>query len=165
MGQARTLSISLTGLEGTLVEVEADVSQGLPSFSLVGLPDSSTLQAKDRVRAAAARSGLRLAQRRITVNMTPAWRPKHGSGFDLAIALAVLDAQGDLPTHVPSDTVLLGELGLDGRLRPVPGVLPALLAEIALATGKKAYDKRHALRERQDKREADRAMSAANRRR
>ena len=128
MGQARTLSISLTGLEGTLVEVEADVSQGLPAFSLVGLPDSSTLQAKDRVRAAAARSGLRLAQRRITVNMTPAWRPKHGSGFDLAIALAVLDAQGDLPTHVPSDTVLLGELGLDGRLRPVPGVLPALLA-------------------------------------
>src|SRR5690606_12028334 len=94
----------------------------------VGLPDSSTLQAKDRVRAAAARSGLRLAQRRITVNMTPAWRPKHGSGFDLAIALAVLDAQGDLLTHVPSDTVLLGELGLDGRLRPVPGVLPALLA-------------------------------------
>lgn len=128
MGQARTLSISLTGLEGTLVEVEADVSPGLPAFSLVGLPDSSTLQAKDRVRAAAARSGLRLAQRRITVNMTPAWRPKHGSGFDLAIALAVLDAQGDLLTHVPSDTVLLGELGLDGRLRPVPGVLPALLA-------------------------------------
>src|SRR5690606_14087601 len=78
--------------------------------------------------AAAARSGLRLAQRRITVNMTPAWRPKHGSGFDLAIALAVLDAQGDLLTHVPSDTVHLGELGLDGRLRPVPGVLPALLA-------------------------------------
>lgn len=128
MGQARTLSISLTGLEGTLVEVEADVSPGLPAFSLVGLPDSSTLQAKDRVRAAAARSGLRLAQRRITVNMTPAWQPKHGSGFDLAIALAILDAQGDLLTHVPSDTVLLGELGLDGRLRPVPGVLPALLA-------------------------------------
>lgn len=128
MGQARTLSISLTGLEGTLVEVEADVSPGLPAFSLVGLPDSSTLQAKDRVRAAAARSGLRLAQRRITVNMTPAWQPKHGSGFDLAIALAVLDAQGELLTHVPSDTVLLGELGLDGRLRPVPGVLPALLA-------------------------------------
>ena len=80
MGQARTLSISLTGLEGTLVEVEADVSPGLPAFSLVGLPDSSTLQAKDRVRAAAARSGLRLAQRRITVNMTPAWRPKHEIG-------------------------------------------------------------------------------------
>lgn len=128
MGQARTLSISLSGLEGTLVEVEADVSQGLPAFSLVGLPDSSTLQARERVRAASARSGIRLAQRRITVNMTPAWRPKHGSGFDLAIAMAVIDAQGDLLIHVPGDLVLLGELGLDGRLRPIPGVLPALLA-------------------------------------
>lgn len=128
MGHARTLSISLTGLEGTLVEVEADVSMGLPAFSLVGLPDSSTLQARERVRAAAARSGVRLAPRRITVNMTPAWRPKRGSGFDLAIAMAVVDAQGDLLIHVPADTVLLGELGLDGRLRPIPGVLPALLA-------------------------------------
>jgi magnesium chelatase family protein len=75
MGQARTVSISLTGLEGTLVEVEADVSPGLPAFSLVGLPDSSTLQARERVRAASARSGVHLAQRRITVNMTPVrWR-------------------------------------------------------------------------------------------
>lgn len=128
MGHARTLSVSLTGLDGTLVEVEADVSPGLPAFSLVGLPDSSTLQARERVRAAAARSGARLAQRRITVNMTPAWQPKRGSGFDLAIAMAVVDAQGDLLVHVPGDTVLLGELGLDGRVRPVPGVLPALLA-------------------------------------
>ena len=128
MGQARTLSISLAGLEGTLVEVEADVSPGLPAFSLVGLPDSSTLQARERVRAAAARSGAGLAPRRITVNLTPAWRRKHGSGFDLAIAMAVLDAQGELLVHVPSDLVLLGELGLDGRVRPIPGVLPALLA-------------------------------------
>lgn len=128
MGQARTLSVSLLGLEGTLVEVEADVSQGLPSFALVGLPDSSTLQSRERVRAAAGRSGAHLAQRRITVNLTPAWQPKHGSGFDLAIAMAVLDAQGTLLQHVPGDLVLLGELGLDGRLRPVPGVLPALLA-------------------------------------
>ncbi|ATG52587.1 Mg chelatase-like protein [Brachybacterium vulturis] len=128
MGHARTLSVSLLGLDGTLVEVEADVSPGLPAFSVVGLPDSSTLQARDRVRAASARSGIRLAARRITVNMTPAWRPKHGSGFDLAIAMAVLDAQGDLLAHVPADLVLLGELGLDGRVRPIPGILPALLA-------------------------------------
>src|SRR5699024_405273 len=128
MGHARTLSVSLSGLDGTLVEVEADVSPGLPAFSVVGLPDRSTLQARDRVRAASARSGIHLAARRITVNMSPAWRPKHGSGFDLAIAMAVLDAQGDLLTHVPPDLVLLGELGLDGRVRPIPGVLPALLA-------------------------------------
>lgn len=128
MGHARTWSISLSGLDGTLVEVEADVSPGLPAFSLVGLPDSSTLQARERVRAASARSGVHLAQRRITVNLGPAWRRKHGSGFDLAIAMAIVDAQGDLKTSVPADTVLLGELGLDGRVRPVPGVLPALLA-------------------------------------
>ncbi|APX34418.1 Mg chelatase-like protein [Brachybacterium sp. P6-10-X1] len=128
MGHARTLSVSLSGLDGTLVEVEADVSPGLPAFTLVGLPDSSTLQARERVRAATAHSGVPLAARRITVNMTPAWRPKRGSGFDLAIAMAVVDAQGDLLVHVPGDTVLLGELGLDGRVRPIPGVLPALLA-------------------------------------
>ncbi|MDN5900248.1 MAG: YifB family Mg chelatase-like AAA ATPase [Brachybacterium sp.] len=128
MGHARSLSVSLTGLDGTLVEVEADVSPGLPAFSVVGLPDSSTLQARDRVRAASAHSGIHLAARRITVNMTPAWRPKHGSGFDLAIAMAVLDAQGSLRAHVPADLVLLGELGLDGRVRPIPGILPALLA-------------------------------------
>lgn len=127
MGHARTLSVSLTGLEGTIIEVEADVSAGLPAFSVVGLPDSSTLQARERVRAAAAHSGVRLAARRITVNLIPAWRPKHGSGFDLAIAVAVAAAQGDLPGD-PRDTVLLGELGLDGRLRPIPGVLPALVA-------------------------------------
>lgn len=128
MGQARIFSVTLTGLQGTLVEVEADVSSGLPAFSLVGLPDSSTLQARDRVRAASARSGIGLAQRRITVNLSPAWQPKHGSGFDLAIAVAVVAAQGDLQVAPPTDTVMLGELGLDGRLRAVPGVLPALLA-------------------------------------
>lgn len=128
MGQARTLSVALTGLEGTLVEIEADVSPGLPAFSLVGLPGPSTLQARDRVRAASARSGIHLAQRRLTVNMTPAWIPKHGSGFDLAIAIALVAAQGDLPSGGIERTVHLGELGLDGRLRPVPGVLPALVA-------------------------------------
>ena len=128
MGHARTLSISLTGLEGLLVEVEADVSPGLPAFSVVGLPDSSTLQARDRVRAAAARAGIHLAQRRITINLSPAWQPKRGSGHDLAIALAVLAAQGSLPAPLPTDLVVLGELGLDGFVRPIPGVLPALLA-------------------------------------
>src|SRR5690625_5478866 len=116
MGHARTLSITLMGLEGTVVEVEADVSPGLPAFSVVGLPDSSTLQARDRVRAAAARSGIRLAQRRITVNMTPAWLPKHGSGFDLAIAIAVVDAQGDLPSRGRSEEEHTSELQSRGHL-------------------------------------------------
>ncbi len=128
MRHARTLAIALSGLEGTVVDVEADVSAGLPAFSLVGLPDSSMLQARDRVRAAAGRSGASLAPRRITVNLQPAWMPKHGSGFDLAIAVAVLAAQEVIDVSGPAQVVHLGELGLDGRLRPVPGVLPALIA-------------------------------------
>src|SRR5699024_3192665 len=88
----------------------------------------SPLQGRARVSAASARSGIKLAARRISVDMSRGWRPNHGSGFDLAIAMAVLAAQGALLTHVPPDLVLLGELGLDGRVRPIPGVLPALLA-------------------------------------
>lgn len=128
MQVARTLAVALTGLEGTVVEVEADVAAGLPAFHLVGLPDSSMLQARERVRAAAAQIGAGIAQRRIAVNMQPAWLPKHGSGFDLAIAIAVLAAQGDLEAEAIAGVVHLGELGLDGRIRPVPGILPALLA-------------------------------------
>lgn len=128
MEVARTLSIALAGLEGTLVEIEADVSPGLPVFSLVGLPDSSTLQSRDRVRAAAAQIGASLAQRRITVNMSPAWIAKSGSGFDLGIAVAVLAAQGVIPAAAIAPVLHLGELSLDGLLRPVPGILPALLA-------------------------------------
>lgn len=128
MSHARTLSIALAGLSGTLVDVEADVAAGLPAFTVVGLPDSSTLQSRDRVRAAAGHIGLSLAQRRITVNLQPAWQPKHGSGFDLSIAIAVIAAQGGIEPDAVADVVHLGELGLDGRLRPVPGVLPALIA-------------------------------------
>lgn len=128
MSHARTLAVALTGLEGTVVDVEADVASGLPAFTLVGLPDSSMLQAKDRVRAAAGHAGTALAQRRITVNLQPAWKPKTGSGFDLSIAIAVLAAQHIIDPAAVADVLHLGELGLDGRLRPVPGILPALLA-------------------------------------
>lgn len=128
MSIGRTLAVALTGLAGTVVEVEADVSAGLPSFSLVGLPDSSTLQARERVRGACGQIGHSVAARRLVVNMIPAWLPKNGSGFDLAIAMAVLAAHGVVRTARVSGILHLGELGLDGRLRPIPGVLPALLA-------------------------------------
>jgi magnesium chelatase family protein len=127
-GGARTCSIGLRGIRGTLVEVEADVASGLPAFLLVGLPDSTTLQARERVRSAAAAVGTPLAQRRITVNLSPAFIAKVGSGFDLGIAVAILAAQGAIPAHAVAEVVHLGELGLDGALRPVPGVLPALLS-------------------------------------
>jgi magnesium chelatase family protein len=127
-GGARTGAVALRGVTGTLVDVEADVASGLPAFSLVGLPDSTTLQARERVRAAAGAIGTPLAQRRITVNLSPAFIHKVGSGFDLGIAVAILAAQGTLDPEAVAGVVHLGELGLDATLRPVPGVLPALIA-------------------------------------
>lgn len=128
MAGARTLGVALRGIDGTLVEVEADVAPGLPGFTVVGMPDSSMLQARDRVRAATAQVGAPLASRRITVNLCPAWLPKTGSGFDLPMAIAVLSAQRLLPEAAVREVLHLGELGLDGTVRPVPGVLPALRA-------------------------------------
>lgn len=128
MSIGRTLAVALSGIEGTLVEIEADVAAGLPTFALVGLPDSSALQARERVRGACGQIGRPMAARRITVNMIPAWIPKCGSGFDLAIAVAVLAAHEVIPTATVAGTVHLGELGLDGRLRPIPGILPMLVA-------------------------------------
>ncbi|MBG6053695.1 magnesium chelatase family protein [Salinibacterium sp. CAN_S4] len=128
MAIGRTWSVSLLGLRGAVVEIEADISSNLPAFVLIGLPDAALGEAKDRVRAAATNSGCGLPNRKITVNLSPAALPKHGSGFDLAIALAALAAAGTIrPESI--DTVLhLGELGLDGRLRPIDGILPSVLA-------------------------------------
>ena len=130
MALGRTRSVALVGLEGHVVEVEAHLAPGLPAFTLVGLPDTSLNEARDRVRAAAANAGCGISQRRITVNLSPAMLPKTGSGFDLAIAVAVLAAAGRLDPRAAASAVHLGELGLDGRLRPVRGVLPAVLAAV-----------------------------------
>jgi len=128
MAIGRTYAISLLGLTGAVVEIEADLSSNLPGFVLIGLPDASLNEARERVRAAALNSGCALPNRRITVNLSPAALPKHGSAFDLGIALAAL-ASSDLVSVASIERVLhLGELGLDGRLRPVKGVLPAVLA-------------------------------------
>ncbi|RZS57575.1 magnesium chelatase family protein [Microcella putealis] len=123
-----TRAIALNGVDGALVHIEADLSSGLPGFSIIGLPDAALGEAKDRVRSAALNSGVELPARRVTVNLSPAAVPKHGSGFDLGIAVAALASGGTVPAHSVGDTVHLGELGLDGRLRPVHGVLPAVLA-------------------------------------
>ncbi len=128
MPVARTSAVALLGLAGSLVEVEADISNNLPSFVLIGLPDAALGEARDRVRAAATNSGCGLPNRKLTVNLSPAALPKHGSGFDLAIAMAVLAAAGDVSATSVAGVVHLGELGLDGRLRPTSGVLPAVLA-------------------------------------
>ncbi|MFB6609365.1 YifB family Mg chelatase-like AAA ATPase [Agromyces sp. NPDC056379] len=130
MPVARTRSVALLGLTGSVVEVEADLSSQLPAFVIIGLPDAALGEARDRVRAAAVNAGCPLPQRRLTVNLSPAALPKHGSGFDLAIAVACLAAAGDISAESVERVVHLGELGLDGRLRPIDGILPAVLAAV-----------------------------------
>ncbi|MBP2414130.1 magnesium chelatase family protein [Arthrobacter stackebrandtii] len=129
MGVGRALAVALVGLNGHVIEVEADIGQTLPSFILLGLPDASLSEARERIRSAAQNSGIPLSRRKITVNLVPASLPKRGSGFDLAIVMAALNAAGDL--RGTGGTVFIAELGLDGRLRPVRGVLPAVLAALA----------------------------------
>lgn len=128
MGLGRCYSVALLGLNGYIVEVEADIGQTLPNFVILGLPDASLNEAKERIRSAAQNSGIPLSRRKITANLIPASLPKRGSGFDLAITMAVLQASGDIkPTE---GTVFIAELGLDGRLRPVRGILPAVMAAV-----------------------------------
>ncbi|RBY77504.1 ATP-binding protein [Blastococcus sp. TF02-09] len=128
MTLARTWSVGLVGVRGALVEVELDIAQGLPGVALVGLPDAVVRQSVDRVRAAVVNTGGEFPARRITIGLSPASMPKQGSGFDLALAVAVLAAAGTVPAASIDRLVLLGELGLDGSVRPIRGVLPAVLA-------------------------------------
>lgn len=127
MTMASTRSVALDGIDGAVVDIEADIVSGLPAFAIGGLPDAACRQSADRVKAAAANMELSLAQDRITVNLSPAWLPKVGSGYDLGIALAVLAAKGEVRHDLIADVVHIGELGLDGTVRPVRGVLPLVL--------------------------------------
>ena len=128
MALGRTYSVALVGLNGFIVEVEADIGQTLPAFIILGLPDASLNEAKERIRSAAQNSGIPLSRRKITANLIPASLPKRGSGFDLAIAMAALLASNDVRST--GRTVFIAELGLDGRLRPVRGILPAVMAAV-----------------------------------
>ncbi len=128
MGFARTCSVALVGVDGVVVEVQADLEPGVAAFTLVGLPDKSLTESKDRVRAAVVNSGAEWPQKKLTVGLSPASVPKSGSGFDLAIACAALGASERIDPRALADIVMIGELGLDGRVRPVRGVLPAVLA-------------------------------------
>jgi len=121
-------STALHGLDGQIVEVEVDVSRGLPSFDLVGLPDTSVREAKDRVRAAIKNSGFEFPVKRITVNLAPADIKKEGPIYDLPIAIGILAATGQLDPARCSSYVYLGELSLNGSLRSVSGVLPNVMA-------------------------------------
>jgi magnesium chelatase family protein len=125
---ARTYSVALVGVTGHVVEIEADIANGLVGMILVGLPDTALREARDRIRAAIVNSGEEWPQRRITVGLSPASLPKRGSWFDVAIAVGLLTAAGTVPRAAVDGVMFFGELGLDGRLRPVRGVLPAVVA-------------------------------------
>ncbi|MFB4293960.1 YifB family Mg chelatase-like AAA ATPase [Nonomuraea sp. ATR24] len=127
MAVASTRSVALVGVTGSTVEVEADVGSGLAGMHLIGLPDTALSEARERVRSAMVNSHYAWPDARITVSLFPASLPKRGSQFDLAIAVAILGAAGLVPAQRVADMFFLGELGLDGRLRPVRGVLPSVL--------------------------------------
>ncbi|HEY6739055.1 MAG TPA: YifB family Mg chelatase-like AAA ATPase [Actinopolymorphaceae bacterium] len=125
---ARVHSVGLIGVEGHLVRVEAHLASTIPGFSLVGLPDAALAESRDRVRAAIENSREHWPSRRIVVALSPATVRKAGSAYDLAIALAVLTVSKAVPQHAVDGHVFLGELGLDGRLHPVRGILSSVLA-------------------------------------
>jgi magnesium chelatase family protein len=123
---ATVSSATLVGVDGHPISVEVHVSNGLPGFRVVGLPDASCRESRDRVRAAIMSSGLRWPQKRTTVNLAPSGVRKGGSGLDLAIALGVLVADGQVPARSLDGLAFVAELGLDGSLRRVPGILPVV---------------------------------------
>lgn len=128
MALGRAYSVAVRGLDGEIVEIETDITSGLPGVYLVGLPDAALRESRDRVRAAITNSGNDWPQSRLTLALSPATLPKTGSLYDIAIAAAVLSASGKSSWDRLEKAVLLGELALDGRIRPVRGVLPAVLA-------------------------------------
>lgn len=128
MTLGRTWAVGLVGITGRMVQVEADVGAGLPTFTVGGLPDAACAQAPDRIRAATANAGLQLPSRKVVVNLSPADLRKRGTGYDLGITLAILAAAGSVPAEAVARVAHIGELGLDGEVRSVPGVLPAVIA-------------------------------------
>ncbi|CAN2050218.1 Competence protein ComM [Candidatus Magnetomoraceae bacterium gMMP-13] len=125
---ANVLSSAVLGIDAYIVEVEVDISFGLPAFTTVGLPEASVKESKERVKAAINNSGYHFSDDRITVNLAPANIRKEGTGFDLPISIGILAASGIIPQDVLSEYLILGELSLDGRVKPVKGSLPMAIA-------------------------------------
>jgi magnesium chelatase family protein len=131
----RVSTVAFEGIEARAVDVQVQVAPGLPAFNIVGLPDKAVSEAKERVRAALVASGLALPARRITINLAPADLPKEGSHYDLPIALGLMTAIGAIPQDAIAGFTVLGELGLDGGIAPVAGVLPAAIGADARGQG------------------------------
>ncbi|HQX76782.1 MAG TPA: magnesium chelatase domain-containing protein, partial [Thermoflexales bacterium] len=121
---ARVLSCAVVGLDGFVIEVEVDVGRGLPSFTLVGLPDAAVKESSERVRSALRNSGLKFPNSRVTINLAPADIKKIGPAYDLPIALGLLVGSEQIPSEELEDALVVGELALDGGVRHVRGILP-----------------------------------------
>src|SRR6188472_2124016 len=124
---SRVATVAFEGIEARQVDVQVQITPGLVAFAIVGLPDKAVSEARERVRGAMIASGLALPSRRITVNLAPADLPKEGSHYDLPIALGLMAAIGAIPHDAVAGFTVLGELGLDGSIAPVAGVLPAAI--------------------------------------
>ena len=123
---SKVLSCALTGIDGYFVDVETDVSRGLPGFDIVGLPDSAVKESRERVRTAINNSGFNFPIKRITVNLAPANTRKEGPAFDLPMAVAILICIDEIKNESVEDTVIMGELSLDGTVKAINGVLPMI---------------------------------------
>src|SRR5947209_12889841 len=132
---AHVATVAFLGLEARAVDVQVHIASGLPKFLVVGLPDKAVAESRERVYAALAAIGLSLPPKRITVNLSPADLPKEGSHYDLPIALALLAIMGAIDTEMLAGYVAVGELGLDGRIAPSPGVLLAAMHASARGLG------------------------------
>ena len=128
MSFAKIYTRGLLGLHAPLIEVEVHVSQGLPSLTIVGLAEAAVRESKDRVRSAIINSGFQFPTKRLTINLAPADLPKDGSRLDLPIALGILMASGQIPEHATDQLEFIGELALDGQLRPITGILSIAIA-------------------------------------
>lgn len=129
-------TMSILGLEVNLVEVQTVITGGLPNFEIVGLPDTSIREAKERIRAAIFNSGMEYPSRRITMNLAPANTRKEGTSYDLPMAIGILSNLGEIPNENLEKTIFLGELGLDGIVNPINGVLPMCIEAAKLGMQK-----------------------------
>ena len=123
MAIGSALSVGLIGLKAFIIQMQAFISPGLPYFSVIGLPDTSLSEARERVKSACQATGFRWPETRVTVNLSPASMPKRGSSHDLAIAASVLSAAGAIPHDALADVIVLGEVNLDGTVLPIHGLL------------------------------------------
>ena len=125
-------TISLIGIEGNLVEVQTDITGGLPSFDIVGLPDTSVRESKERIKSAIKNSNIELPSRRIIINLAPASTKKEGTSYDLPMAIGILLAQNEIINNKLESTIFIGELSLDGKINRINGVLPMCIEAMNL---------------------------------